>query len=109
MHIVIDSYDFIFNYEAPTEFAFLIFAVLAVLAWLGVSRRRGNIHLLVKVYESEWEYRITVADTEWNMSEVAIELIGEDTDAHRLIDHEFALLDYILKDRAQIELMEMEE
>ena len=38
LHIVIDFYEMALNYEAPTEIAFLIFAVLALLAWLGVRR-----------------------------------------------------------------------
>ena len=38
LHIVIDFYEMVLNYEAPTEIAFLIFAVLAFLVWLGVRR-----------------------------------------------------------------------
>ena len=38
LHIVIDFYEMALNYEAPTEIPFLIFAVLAFFAWLGVNR-----------------------------------------------------------------------
>ena len=68
---------------------------------------RGIVHLRVTMYESEWEYRFTVTDIGWNRSGVAIGLSGETRDAKRLIDHEFALLDYVLADRAKIELTEI--
>ena len=38
LHIVIDFYEMVLNYEAPTEIAFVVFSVLAFLAWLGVRR-----------------------------------------------------------------------
>jgi len=41
LHIVIDFYEMVLDYRAPTEIAFLIFAVLALLAWLGVRRTIG--------------------------------------------------------------------
>ena len=69
----------------------------------------GLIHLLVTMYTVEWEYRFIIAEAYRGRSEVTIELIGEEQDQRRLIDHEFALLDYVLIDRAKIELAEIEE
>ena len=37
-HIVVDYYELVLNYEAPIEIPFVIYAVLAFLAWMG-SRR----------------------------------------------------------------------
>lgn len=42
-------------------------------------------------------------------SGVTIELCGEGEQTRRLIDHEFALLDYVLVDRAKIILDESTE
>jgi len=39
LHIIIDTYEFILNHEAPILIAYLIFAVFAFLAWFGVTRR----------------------------------------------------------------------
>ena len=69
----------------------------------------GLIHLLVTMYAVQREYRFTVAEAYRGRTEVTIELIGEEQDQQRLIDHEFALLDYALIDRAKIELVEIEE
>ena len=38
MQVILNIYERAFDYEAPTEIAFVIFAVLALLAWLGVHR-----------------------------------------------------------------------
>jgi hypothetical protein len=62
----------------------------------------GLIRLLVTVYENEWEYNFTVKDIIGGRSEVFIELIGKKADIKRLIDHEFALLDYVLTDYTRI-------
>ena len=69
----------------------------------------GKISLEVTMYASKWEYRFAVSDIGANRSAVSIELAGDAKDARRLINHEFALLDYVLKDRAQVELSEMED
>ena len=70
----------------------------------------GIIHLLITMYAVDREYRFTVADRDMvGRSEVAIEVIGEERDKQRLIDHEFALLDYVLIDRAKIEFEEQDE
>ena len=69
----------------------------------------GIIRLLVSMYAAEREYRFTVTDIGGGRGEVAVELISGETDKQRLIDHEFALLDYVLKDRAKIDLAEIEE
>jgi len=69
----------------------------------------GIVHLQVTLYESEWEYRFTVTDAGGNRSNVTIELAGESQETNRLIDHEFALLDYVLIDRAKIEIAKINE
>jgi len=69
----------------------------------------GIVRLLVTMYAAEREYRFTVTDIGGNRSEVAIELIGGEINKQRLIDHEFALLDYVLIDRTKIELEEIKE
>ena len=63
---------------------------------------KGFVRLLVSVYENEWEYNFTVKDIIGSRSEVFIELNGEEPDNKRLIDHEFALLDYVLTDHARM-------
>ena len=70
---------------------------------------RGQITLLVTVYGAEWEYQFHVTDIGGGRSEVKITLDGESQDKQRLIDHEFALLDYALIDRAKADLAEIEE
>jgi len=65
---------------------------------------RGTVHLLITMYAVDREYRFSVAETGGNRSEVAVELLGEEADKQRLIDHEFALLDYVLVDRAKVEI-----
>ena len=69
----------------------------------------GLIHFLITIYTIQREYRFTVAESYGGSTEVSIELIGEEQEQQRLIDHEFALLDYALIDRAKIELVEIEE
>ena len=69
---------------------------------------RGMIGLLVTMYAVEWEYRFTVEDAGGNRSLVNIELLGGEADGRRLIDHEFALLDYVLVDRTRIEIIDAE-
>lgn len=70
---------------------------------------RGIIRLLVTMYASEWEYQFTVSDIGENRCTVTIELAGESQETERLINHEFALLDYVLVDRTKLELAEIEE
>ena len=65
---------------------------------------RGKISLAVTMYAEEREYRFSVEDAGGNQSAVSIELPGEAADRQRLIDHEFALLDYVLVDRTKIEI-----
>lgn len=66
----------------------------------------GMISLLITMYATEREYCFTVEDMGGNRSEVSIALHGDEVDWQRLIDHEFALLDYVLIDRTKIELYE---
>jgi hypothetical protein len=70
---------------------------------------RGLVRLRVNVYAEEWEYQFSVEDIGGRRSCVSIELAGDGPDIQRLIDHEFALLDYVLIDRTKIELAEIEE
>ena len=70
----------------------------------------GAVGYRILMYGEEIEYRFTVTDT-WNRScRVKIELSGDEghPEAGRLIEHEFALLDYVLLDRAEVELAEQE-
>jgi hypothetical protein len=77
---------------------------------LSCDTASGTICLLITMYAVDREYRFTVTDKDMtSRSAVAIEVIGEEQDKQRLIDHEFALLDYVLIDRAKIEFAEMEE
>ena len=70
---------------------------------------RGQINLNVTVYGVKWEYRFSVMDIGENRSEVSIALDSGHHDGKRLIDHEFALLDYVLIDRAKADFGEIEE
>ena len=76
---------------------------------LACDSPNGSIHLLITMYAVEREYRFTVSDIGGSRSEVAIELISDEPDKQRLIDHEFALIDYTLVDRTKIDLAEIEE
>jgi len=69
----------------------------------------GIIHLLITMYAVKREYRFTVTDIGGSCSEVAIELIGDEPNKKRLINHEFAIIDYTLVDRTTSELAEIEE
>jgi hypothetical protein len=69
----------------------------------------GIVNLLVTMYAIEREYRFTVTEIGGSRSEVAIELISGEPDKRRLIDIEMALLDYALKDKAKIDLAEIEK
>ena len=60
------------------------------------------------MYATEYEYKFTVREASGNRTDIIIELAGEFQDERRLIGHEFALLDYVLTDRAKIELAEIE-
>ena len=70
---------------------------------------RGNVNLIVTVYGIKWEYKFTVSDIGSGRSEVIIALESDSPDGRRLVDHEFALLDYVLVDRAKADLREIEE
>ena len=70
---------------------------------------RGLINLNVTVYGCSWEYKFSVTDIGGERCDVRISLEGEVSDILRLIDHEFALLDYVLVDRAIADLNEIEE
>jgi len=69
----------------------------------------GIVRLLVIMYAAEREYRFAVTDIGGNRSEVAIELVGDEPNKQRLIDHEFALLDYVLIDRTKFDLADIRE
>ena len=74
---------------------------------LSSDSTRGIVKLQVSMYEEVWEYRFIVEDAGGSRSGVTIELAGETRDTKRLIDNEFALLDFILTDRARVEFEEI--
>jgi len=74
---------------------------------LSSDSTRGIVILRVSMYEDVLEYRFIVEDIGGSRSGVTIELAGETRDTKRLIDNEFALLDYILTDRARVEFEEI--
>lgn len=76
---------------------------------LSCDSARGIVRLRVAMYAFKRDYVFTVTDIVGRRSGVTIELAGEASDVKRLIDHEFALLDYVLMDRTRIELAEIEE
>ena len=70
---------------------------------------RGLVGYIVTIRGENIEYRFSVMDIGSRCSRVTIGLIGEKSDAQRLIDSEFALLDYALLDKAKIDLAEIED
>ena len=69
----------------------------------------GQVGFKILMYGEEMEYRFAVADT-WNRCcVVTIELADNIVNAKRLIDHEFALIDYMLLDKMQVEIAEQDE
>ena len=74
---------------------------------LACDSPNGVVHLLITMYAVEREYRFTVTDIGGSRSEVAIDLIGDEPDKQRLINHEFAIIDYTLADRTKIDLAEI--
>ena len=69
----------------------------------------GLIRFQITMYGIEWDYQFVVTDIGRNRCGVTIEILGEAPYKDRLIDHEFALLDYTLIDRARVELARIEE
>ena len=69
----------------------------------------GQVGFKILMYSEEIEYRFAVKNT-WNRCcVVTIELADETPNVRRLIDHEFALIDYMLLDKMQVEIAEQEE
>ena len=69
---------------------------------------RGFVRILVEVYGTEREYRFTVDGIGCSECSVSIALAGDGEETRRLIDHEFALLEYVLVDRTKFELADIE-
>ena len=69
----------------------------------------GLVNLIITVYGAEWEYKFVVSDIGGGRSMVRITLESDLPDGKRLINHEFALLDYVLVDRTKVDLGELEE
>ena len=67
----------------------------------------GLVNLTVTMYGEEINYEFSVADIGSNRSEVNITLNGEHPNKKRLIYNEFALLDYVMIDRARADLTEV--
>ena len=72
---------------------------------------RGIVGLEIIMYNRAREYWFEVGYSEGGICEVVIKLSGEDDEAERarLVDHEFALLDYVMKDRARFDIAAIEE
>ena len=68
----------------------------------------GVIRYRVALYANEWEYRFEVSDIGYCRSMVGISIAKDVEDKHRLIEHEFAMLDYMLLDQARIDYEAME-
>ena len=69
---------------------------------------RGLVGYRTIMYGEELEYRFAVEDIGSRCTRVTIELDAKKPD-ERLIDNEFALLDYALLDKAKIDYMEQDE
>ena len=67
----------------------------------------GLVNLIVTVYGEEVEYKFAVSDIGGSRSMVRITLESDLPNRKRLINHEFALLDYVLVDRAEDDLNEI--
>ena len=69
---------------------------------------RGLVGYRIIMYGNELEYRFAVEDIGSRCSRVTVELEAAEPD-ERLVDNEFALLDYALLDKAKIDFEEREE
>ena len=70
---------------------------------------RGLIGYRIMMYGEELDYNFKVTDIGNGCSRVTIELAAGTADDERLIDNEFALLDYALLNKAKIDFAEREE
>ena len=69
----------------------------------------GKAGFKIEMYGEDIEYKFAVADI-WNKCcVVTIELADGLLNAQRLINHEFALIDYMLTDKIEVEIAEQEE
>ena len=68
--------------------------------------RLGNIHYELKMYDYVWELLYTITDTGTGNCSVSIRIIGERRDKAREIRREFALLDMMLSEGAEVEMSE---
>ena len=68
----------------------------------------GLVGYRITMYGEELEYSFSVTDIGSGCSRVTIELAAGTTD-ERLIDNEFALIDYALLNKAKIDFAEREE
>ena len=69
----------------------------------------GSICFQISIYDTVWEYHVLVTDIGHNRCGVTVKLVGDERDKVRLIEHVFALLDYVLIDRARIDFANIEE
>ena len=69
---------------------------------------RGLVGYKITMYGEEMEYRFNVEDIGSRCSRVTIELEAKKPN-ERLVDNEFALLDYALLDKAKIDYSEQDE
>jgi len=68
---------------------------------------RGLVNCRVVMYAEELEYRFAVIDIGSGCSRVIIELAAEESD-DRMIENEFALLDYAMLSKARVDFFEQE-
>jgi len=68
---------------------------------------RGLVNCQIVMYAEELEYNFAVIDIGSGCSRVTIELAAEASD-DRLIENEFALLDYAMLSNARVDFMEQE-
>jgi hypothetical protein len=70
---------------------------------------RGHVSFSVTMYGEQWEYSFTVTDIGRNRCGVLIGLCEDTPGNERMIEHEFALLDYVMLDRAKMDFTETQE
>ena len=65
---------------------------------------QGEIRFIIRMYAFKWELRFTVLDIGLNRCQVKLEIGGERSGRECLVIREFALLDSLMINMAEIEL-----
>ena len=68
----------------------------------------GKINFMVRLYRAKWEFRFTVTDIGKNRCNVEIEINGDVQNMEEKILREYALLDSMLAEIANVEFVEKE-